>query len=195
MDEFKIILDQLCNTRCAELADVQKLTDRETVVLGGIVTAIRQKFTQRGEPCGFVTIEDFDGSGELALFGENWGKYSGLFSEGASVYVEAKMLPRFQNSNVMDLKVMKVEYLQSVKDRNINSITISLTTDMLNDQTVDDLNQLITGHPGKTKLFFNLRDMAGNHHVLLESKNMTVDVKHSLIEYIERNEALDYKIN
>ena len=195
LDEFKIILDQLCNTRCAELADVQKLTDRETVVLGGIVTAIRQKFTQRGEPCGFVTIEDFDGSGELALFGENWGKYSGLFSEGASVYVEAKMLPRFQNSNVMDLKVMKVEYLQSVKDRNINSITISLTTDMLNDQTVDDLNQLITGHPGKTKLFFNLRDMAGNHHVLLESKNMTVDVKHSLIEYIERNEALDYKIN
>ena len=159
------------------------------------MTAIRQKFTQRGEPCGFVTIEDFDGSGELALFGENWGKYSGLFSEGASVYVEAKMLPRFQNSNVMDLKVMKVEYLQSVKDRNINSITISLTTDMLNDQTVDDLNQLITGHPGKTKLFFNLRDMAGNHHVLLESKNMTVDVKHSLIEYIERNEALDYKIN
>jgi DNA polymerase-3 subunit alpha len=195
LDEFKIILDQLCNTRCAELADVQKLTDRETIVLGGIVTAIRQKFTQRGEPCGFVTIEDFDGSGELALFGENWGKYNGLFSEGASVYVEAKMLPRFQNSNVMDLKVQKVEYLQTVKDRNINSITISLTTDMLNDQTVDDLNELIAVHPGKTKLFFNLRDMAGNHHVLLESKNMLVDVKHSLIEYIERNEALDYKIN
>ena len=195
LDEFKIILDQLCNTRCGELADVQKLTDRETVVLGGIVTAIRQKFTQRGEPCGFITIEDFDGSGELALFGESWGKFNGLFSEGASVYVEAKMLPRFQNSNVMDLKVQKVEYLQTVKDRNINSITISLTTDMLNDQTVDDLNQLIAGHPGKTKLFFNLRDMAGNHHVLLESKKMLVDVKHSLIEYIERNEALDYKIN
>ena len=195
LDEFKIILDQLCNTRCGELAEVQKLTDRETVVLGGIVTAIRQKFTQRGEPCGFITIEDFDGSGELALFGESWGKFNGLFSEGASVYVEAKMLPRFQNSNVMDLKVQKVEYLQTVKDRNINSITISLTTDMLNDQTVDDLNQLIAGHPGKTKLFFNLRDMAGNHHVLLESKNMLVDVKHSLIEYIERNEALDYKIN
>ncbi len=195
LDEFKIILDQLCNTRCGELAEVQELTDRETVVLGGIVTAIRQKFTQRGEPCGFITIEDFDGSGELALFGESWGKFNGLFSEGASVYVEAKMLPRFQNSNVMDLKVQKVEYLQTVKDRNINSITISLTTDMLNDQTVDDLNQLIAGHPGKTKLFFNLRDMAGNHHVLLESKNMLVDVKHSLIEYIERNEALDYKIN
>ena len=195
LDEFKIILDQLCNTRCGELAEVQKLTDRETVVLGGIVTAIRQKFTQRGEPCGFITIEDFDGSGELALFGESWGKFNGLFSEGASVYVEAKMLPRFQNSNVMDLKVQKVEYLQTVKDRNINSITISLTTDMLNDQTVDDLNQLIAGHPGKTKLFFNLRDMAGNHHVLLESKKMLVDVKHSLIEYIERNEALDYKIN
>ena len=32
-------------------------------------------------------------------------------------------------------------------------------------------------------------------HVLLRSKNKTVDVRHALIDYIERTEALDYKIN
>ena len=56
-------MDNLCNTRCAELADVQQLSDREDIIIGGIVTAVRQKITKNGKPCGFVTLEDFEGSG------------------------------------------------------------------------------------------------------------------------------------
>ena len=128
LDEYKIVLDNLCNTRCDELADVNQLKDREDVIIGGIVTGVRTRFDKRGQPCGFVTLEDFDGSGELALFGEDWGKWSGMFTEGASVYVTAKVKPRFQYSDIMQLKVQNIEYLSSVKDRAIDRITISLTT-------------------------------------------------------------------
>jgi DNA polymerase-3 subunit alpha len=57
------------------------------------------------------------------------------------------------------------------------------------------LGELVAECPGKTKLFFQLRDANGKHHVLLRSKKMMVDVRHRLIDYIERTEALDYKIN
>ena len=60
---------------------------------------------------------------------------------------------------------------------------------------MNELQELIREHPGKTKLFFQLRDGTGRHHVLLRSKTQLVDVKHQLIDYIERTEALDYKIN
>ena len=157
LDEYKIILDNLCNTKCAELADVQQLTDREDVILGGIVTALRQKFTKNGNPCGFITIEDFGGSGEIALFGEDWGHWSGMFQEGSTVYVTAKMRARFQNSNIKELKVQNVEYMQSVKEKAIDRITISLVTDELNEEVVADLTELINENPGKTKLFFHLK--------------------------------------
>ena len=89
LDEYKIILDNLCNAKCADLADMSKLNGREDIILGGIVTAVRQKFTKSGEPCGFVTVEDFEGSGEIPLFGQDWGRWNGMFTEGASVYVTA----------------------------------------------------------------------------------------------------------
>ena len=195
LDEFRIILDNLCNAKCVDLSDMTKLNGREDILLGGIVTAVRQKFTKSGEPCGFVTIEDFDGSGELPLFGKDWGQWSGMFSEGASVYVTAKLQPRFQNSNQMELKVQNVEYLQTVKDKALERITISLVTDMLSEEIVADLNELISSHPGKTQLFFQLRDSQGKNHVLLRSKNNGVDVRHTLIDYIEKHEMLDYHIN
>ncbi|MCR4583758.1 MAG: DNA polymerase III subunit alpha [Prevotella sp.] len=195
LDEYKIVLDNLCNTKCAELADTQQLGNREEVVIGGIVTGIKQKFTKQGKPCGFVTIEDFEGSGELALFGEDWGTWKGMFTEGASVYIVAKMQSRWQNSDVLDLKVQRIEYLQTVKDKAINSITISLNTEKLDTQVVNDLHEIIGELPGKTRLFFQLRDAMGRHHVLLCSKTMTVDVRHTLVDFIDSHEEMDYKIN
>ena len=195
LDEYRIVLDNLCNTTCQELSDVQKLKGRDDVVLGGIVTAVRPKFTKRGEPCGFVTIEDYDGSGELALFGEDWGRWNGMFTEGASVYVTAKLRPRFRDSNTLELKVSDVQYLQSVKDKAIDRITISMVSDLLSEQVVADLSEIMSELPGKTKVYFQLRDSTGKNHVLLRSNIFNIDVKHQLIDYITSNSALDYKIN
>ena len=196
LDEYKIILDNLCNAHCQELADrAVALYDREDVTLGGIVTGVRTRFDKSGQPCGFVTIEDFDGSGELALFGMDWGRWNGMFTEGASIYITAKMQQRFRDSDQKQLKIQNIEYMQSVKEKAIDRITIQMNTDKLNDEIVADLSEIIAEHPGKTKLFIQLRDSTGKHHVLLRSQNKMVDVKHHLIDYIERTEALDYKIN
>ena len=195
LDEYKIVLDNLCNTHCSELSDVSALSGRESVVLGGIVTGIKSKFTKTGKPCGFVTIEDFEGSGELAMFGEEWGRWSGMFKEGCAVYITAKCQQRFRDSKFFDLRIQNIEYLQTIKDKAIDRITISLTAEELNDQVVEELNEIICDSPGQTKLFFSLHDSNGKNHVLLRSKNRCVDVKRNLISYIEQTPALDYKIN
>ena len=95
----------------------------------------------------------------------------------------------------MQLKVQNIEYLQTIKEKAIDKITISLTTDLLNDEVVMELNELITSSPGKTQLYFLLHDSAGKKHVLLRSETKTIDVRNSLIQYIEKTDALSYKIN
>ena len=49
----------MCNTHCTEIEDKAELAKKEDIVLGGIVTGVKSKFTKNGKPCGFVTIEDF----------------------------------------------------------------------------------------------------------------------------------------
>ena len=196
LDEYKIVLDNLCNATCPELADrAAALHDREDITLGGIVTGVQSRFGKNNKPWGIITLEDFNGSGELALFGDDWLNLNGKFIEGAAVYVTGKMRPRFYNAEEKELKVTNVELLQSVKEKAIDRITISMSSDLLDDQIVADLSELVAEHPGKTKLFFQLRDSTGKHHVLLRSKTRFIDVKHQLIDYIDRTEALDYKIN
>ena len=197
LDQFKIVLDNLCNTRCDELADASSLTDREDVILGGIVTNVRTGFTKNGKPFGIVTLEDYNGSGELPLFGEEWGKHSGMFAIGASVYVTGKIKPRFayNENGPKDLKISTVEYLQDIKAKAVERITISLATDQLNETMVEELGELIAQSPGKTEVYFLLHDSTGKRHVLVRSASATIDVRNELIHYIEQTDALSYKIN
>ena len=197
LDEYKIILDNLCNTKCVELADIAKLADREDVILGGIVTATKTGFTKTGKPYGVVTIEDFEGSGEIFMMGEEWGQRAGMFSIGASVYITGKVKSRFQynDNGPKDLKIGGVEFLQTIKERAIDRITIQMMTDKIDDAMVNDLTEIINENPGKTKLFFQLRDSSSSHHVLLRSKREGIDVKNQLIDYIETHDGLAYSIN
>ena len=187
LDEYKIILDNFCNAKCADLADRgAALQDREDVTMGGIVTGIQQRFGKNNKPWGIINLEDFDGSGELVLFGEDWLNLNGKFIEGAAVYITGKMATRFQSSTQKELKVTNVELLQSLKERAIDRITISMNTDLLDKEVmsgvVADLNEIIYSNPGKTQLFFQLRDSIGANHVLLRSKTCGVDVRHTLID-------------
>lgn len=45
----------------------KELMDRGDITVGGIVTNVRESMTKKGKPCGFVMLEDFEGSGEIAL--------------------------------------------------------------------------------------------------------------------------------
>ena len=198
LDEYRIVLDNLCNAHCAELADrCAALYDREDVVLGGIVTGVQSRFGKNNKPWGIITLEDFSGSGELVLFGEDWLNLNGKFIEGAAVYVTGKMAQRFSYSDQKELKIGNVELLQTIKDRAIDRITISVITDheQMDVRVVEELNEIISEHPGNTKLFFQLRDSLGKNHVLLRARERTVDVKHQLIDFIDEQPALSYKIN
>ena len=76
LDEYSVVLNNMCNTHCSKIgrnADMTELAKADEVTFGGIVTSVNERFSQKtGKPFGFVTIEDFEGTGELALFGDDW---------------------------------------------------------------------------------------------------------------------------
>lgn len=196
LDDYKIILDNLCNTRCNELSDLSLLRDRQEVTLGGIVTTSKARFTKNGKPFGVVTLEDFDGNGEIAIFGEEWGRWSGMFVEGAIVYVTAKVKPRYRDANIFDLQISNVQFMQTARETMIDKLTISMLADNVDKEVVESLGEIIEESPGNTRLFISLHDATGKRNILLHSGNKKVNVSRTLISYIEQYEdVLNYKIN
>ena len=195
LDEFEFILKDLCNTHCAELADRQELAKKQEVILGGIVTAVRSTFTKQGKPCGFVTIEDFEGAGEIPFFGEEWGKWKGILIEGSTVMVKAQFVQRFHNSDIKEMRVTDIQYMQTVKDTQVNSLTITLNAEELEDTVVSDLVTIIKDHPGDTQLYFQINDSNSHRPFMVRSKSNKIDISRDLMMFIKDKKGLAYKIN
>ena len=193
LDEFSMILNHLCNTHCPELADKEELAKKETLTFGGVVTSVTSKFARNGTPCGFVTIEDFTGSGELALFGEEWAKWRGMFNEASTVYIQAKSALKFRGSNIYDIRISDIQYMQTVKEKAIERLTIVVNGDLIDTATVSDLVAAIDACPGKTSLYVQIHDANGN--LQFRSRKKTVEVKHQLIQFIDQAEGMNYFIN
>ena len=195
LDEYSIVLKGMCNTHCQELGDREALARKEGFQLGGIVTQVREKTTKRGEPCGFVTIEDFEGSGELALFGEEWAKWRGMMVEGYTLYIQGKCAPRFQNSTFLAIQISNIQFLSSAKADNIEKFTISFNSDAIDDAMVTDLTTLLSEHPGNIQLYFQIRSQESTTPLVLHSRNQTIDVNRELLSYLDANPAMEYRIN
>ena len=195
LDDYEIILKNLCNTHCAELGDKVALAKKEDIVFGGIITEVKSKFTKTGKPCGFVTLEDFEGSGELALFGEDWGTWRGVMVEGSTIFVTAKCVARYGNSNYLDFKISTVEYLQTVKENRLEKFTISIDSSIVDDTLVNDLKTLVENDEGHAQLFIQIHDSETNTNFTMRAQDRAIGVSRELIQFVNDNPKMSYQIN
>ena len=198
LDEYAIVLRHLCNTSCAEVGDRdnrEELSQRGELTFGGMVTKVNTRYNKRGEPFGIVTIEDFEGPGELALFGDDWARWQGWFKEGSPVYVIAKCFKRFPTSQYYSFNVISVEFLAKVKDTRINRLTISVKSKALDEATVSDLLSLVEEKPGRTELYFNVDDEETGAKLLLRATTKRVEVGKQLVEYVDGRQDMTLVLN
>ena len=199
LDEYDVVLNNLCNTHCSEIgrdADKTVLEKREEITFGGIVTKVVERFSQKsGKPFGFVTIEDFESSGELALFGDDWLRWNNMLKENYTVYVTAKMTERFRNSGMKELKVQNVEQLYDVKAKRIERLTLTMNAYDITDETVANLTSMIHANTGDTPLFVQINTGGPEDNILLGSKAYKVNVDRKFLQSLAANKSIRYRIN
>ena len=198
LDDYAIVLNHLCNTLCKEMGDRsmhEQLAERGDLTFGGIVTKVDKRFDKRGEPFGIVTIEDFEGAGDIAIFGEEWARWSGMLQEGYSVFVKARYGKRFPTSRMFTLTISSVEFLQSAKDKRIERFTINVPSDKIDDTVANDIETMVQSKKGPTELYFNITDESTNAHVMLRASKQRFEVTKDLVQYIEDNKSMSYTIN
>ena len=201
LDDYAVVLKHMCNLNCTQIGremDKKAFASLEELTFGGIVTSVSQRWTKTNKPFGIVTIEDFEGQGELALFGEEWTKWQSMLQEEYHVYITAQCVQRFRNNpDAYDMVIKKIEFLSDVKEKSIEKFTVYMEATMFNDAQLTDLETTLKGSDGKVPLYINIHDAKNNTNIQLYSRNITVDVNKKLLTSLDEMAELGvrYGIN
>ena len=194
LDEYRVILEDVCNVGMVHIDDKVPLLNKE-LTLGGVVTGVRDGRTKNGKPYGITRIEDFSGSGEIPLFGEPWLKWSNMMKVGNFLFIKARCVQNKYMPERVDLVINSIDLLQDVKDSVISSITLTMPLTEIDKEFVSDLDTL-TCIEGKTTLKFVLTDLSAvDNKVSLASGARKITVTPELVDYIKRHESINLSFN
>ncbi len=194
LDEYAVILENVCKTHMADLADLTKLQNQD-LVFGGIVTNVREGYTKNGKPYGVAKVEDYSGVGEFAFFGNDWVEKKNFFMEGMFLFMRGKCQPRQWKPEELEVRINSIELLSEVKDHLIEKLTITVPLSAVDDQMIMEISSIVKDSPGSTELCFCILDEDGQTHLSMSSRAVRLSVQKELVDYLKAQPLLQYKIN
>ena len=172
-------------------ANTQNIKDRPNVVskFGGIISSSNTRFSKKGSKFCIFSIEDYDGSLEIFLFGNDYLDFSKYVEDvGNMILVTGRYQPRKYNKDEYEFKVTSMELLDEVKEKYTNSVLLELESTHLTTSKVQDLVATIKEYPGTYNLEVQLRDITEEGMRLrspMTSRTIKIDPTQEFIEQVE----------
>src|SRR5204863_345436 len=103
------VRDQLRRKTDAALAELERRRDGEIVTVGGIVSAVNQVTTKKGEPMVFVRLDDVIGSADCAVFNSVYASSHELLVPDAILVVKARIDHKEGETKLIAIEVSSFE--------------------------------------------------------------------------------------
>jgi DNA polymerase-3 subunit alpha len=186
---YMLDIKSFCN---ASTLNMDQFGQNQNVHLAGIVVAAEHRTDNREQKYGRFTLEDFEGSKELMLFGEDYLKYAHLLRIGEMIFISGQWQLRYRSAPQPDFKIQHMSLLETVRKLKAERLILRLDYEFVDHVLVKDLLAIVKNHPGETDVEIQLKDAEFNSQVTFTSKNLKFDLSdQSLIQWLTEHERFD----
>ncbi|MFD0749809.1 DNA polymerase III subunit alpha [Mucilaginibacter calamicampi] len=159
LDNYKLEMEKYCNSKIADLKNMQKarsgeggddvmaafaqLRKRGEVCIGGLVGNVQHKMTKTGKPFGTFVLEDYNESYEFALFGEDYVKFKNLMVNGYFLHIKGNIEEKFRQKDNWDLRITTMSLLSEMRDKLTKSVTVALDLNSISAQLMNEIQNIV----------------------------------------------------
>ncbi|MDP3312145.1 DNA polymerase III subunit alpha [Lutibacter sp.] len=191
LDDFKTELDFFCNSKLDLFQNNDNLLDRD-ISIGGIVTSVEHRVSKNGKGWASFVFEDYSGSFEFRIFGEEYLKFKHFLFPNSFLYL--KLYGKKGWNDDVRISFVNIQLLHDILEEFSKKITFNLSINELNENIIEKLLELIQNFKGKKTLNFVVYDAQEKLKLSLPSRSFKVDISHKLLKQLDK-EQINYKLN
>ncbi|RXP57888.1 DNA polymerase III subunit alpha [Lutibacter sp. HS1-25] len=191
LDDFKTEIRYYCNTPLAVFQNQAELINKDLAV-GGIITNVEHRVSKNGKGWASFNLEDYSGSHEFRLFGEEYLKFRHFLVPNAFIY--AKIFCRKGWNNDVRITFGTIQMLQDILEEFSKKITLNISLNDINEGNIQKLNTIFNKFKGTKNLSFVVFDSEENITLNLPSRSFKVDISNEFIEVLNK-EQINFKLN
>jgi DNA polymerase-3 subunit alpha len=203
LDDYFVELRFFSKGHLGMLEDLEPLVGRK-MALGGICSKVRHQVSRTGKAWGAFTMEDYHGTYEFRLFGENYLKFKHLLEDDLMLFISGAVTERSWRNKEdgtetrrVEFQVNNIELLSDIREKMAKCLTIDLALDDLDDEVLLQLNRLLAKSKSKKgcEVRFQIRDTESESEVQLPSRSMKLQPSNELLDGLSKVKGLKYHLN
>ena len=193
LDRYSFEIDNFTNLSVGRIADKIQECERGRqkfpASVAGIVTDVKGITTKSGQPGARVTIEDYSGHYEFALFGKDYEAWMAYMKPHEYLYLQGDIEERYfikpderaqGKTAPYAFRLKKVLLLGNVAETFISGLSVELDTSLLSPAFRSGLKALLKDNKGKIPLTVMLHDAPTGYKLEFHSKKYPVTVTSEL---------------
>ena len=157
------IRDQLRQKTDCGLAELERRRDGEVVTVGGIVSALKNQMTKKGEPMVFLRLDDVTGGADVVVFNSVYAAARELCVTDRILVVKGRIDHKQEGET--KLLAMEVSGFEAVAAR--RDVTLKIDATVARAGVVRELAALVRDFPGESRVHLILRMAGGEKQLLL----------------------------
>jgi DNA polymerase-3 subunit alpha len=171
----------------------------QTGLIGGLITEAEQLRSQKGNPYGRYTIEDYTGSYQFVLFGNAYSQFAHLMLKDLYVLVSGVVQQKgagmkwFKEGKdeeaEFEFVVQRVDMLSEVQDNRTEGINIRLMLDAVTPETIDELADNVDENPGKGRLHVSVYNPLNRQQVALTSRSHAIHITPNFYKWLSQKRS------
>jgi DNA polymerase III subunit alpha len=198
LDSYRVEMRNFCGYKITDMKDLVRLKGRD-VSFGGMITSANHRLTKTGKPFAIVTIEDYDDSMELALFGEDYVKFKPFLEPEQFVFFRGKVQQRYNMSDLLEIKIHHVQLLQTLRER-CKTIVIHLPLEAISENSVQKILESVESNAKKYQdrhclLRFKIEDAEETITVDMPSKRVKVYPDDEFLQTLASLGIVNYRLS
>ena len=173
--------------------------------LGGIIVAAEDRMSQKGNPWGKYTIEDYTGSYQFSLFGEAYQRFAAILRPNMYVYLSGIIQQRGAHMKWFKPKPIEeaeyefaVQQVQLIKEaqKDLRSITLQIPIENVQPDLIDELMDITKQYPGETSLRLEIFDTIRQNVITFNASPIQMSSElYGQLKELQTDGILSYKIN
>lgn len=153
-------IQKLCTVDTSTLKN-QK--DKDEVSLAGVVVALKEILTKKGDRMAFLTLEDLKGHVEVVVFSDVYAKAQALIKADEPILIRGQLDLNEENAKILANQIvsLKAQECQGTSP----AIRIQIQSTILTEDKLRDFKRLLLSYPGKSPIQLHL--LAPEQNIIL----------------------------
>ncbi|MCJ8165123.1 DNA polymerase III subunit alpha [Pontibacter sp. E15-1] len=152
LDQFKLEIDSYCTCSLDRITDYKS----RDVNVAGMVSEVVIRTAKNGNPFALFSIEDYDSTMQMALFGEDYVKFSPYLKTGLYLFIRGKVQLRYKTEDQWELKPTNIQLLGDVMDKMAQGVQLNINMQHFTPNLAEALETAITESAGQKRLEITL---------------------------------------